>query len=106
MGTETTRPSSAAQCVASVAVAELPVNQWNTLIGILVSKVVDETSTERTRESALEAIGYICQDIAPEVLETQSNQILTAIIYGMRKVIIPFHYLFILIIIIIHEKRK
>lgn len=86
MGTETTRPSSAAQCVASVAVAELPVNQWNTLIGTLVNKVVTETSTERTRESALEAIGYICQDIAPEVLETQSNQILTAIIYGMRKV--------------------
>lgn len=86
LGTETTRPSSAAQCVASVAVAELPVNQWNTLIGILVNKVVTETSTERTRESALEAIGYICQDIPPEVLETQSNQILTAIIYGMRKV--------------------
>lgn len=86
MGTETTRPSSAAQCVASVAVAELPVNQWNTLIGTLVNKVVAENTTERSRESALEAIGYICQDIAREVLETQSNQILTAIIFGMRKV--------------------
>lgn len=29
--------------------------------------------------------GYICQDIAPGVLENQSNQVLTAIIFGMRK---------------------
>lgn len=30
-------------------------------------------------------LGYICQDIAPGVLESQSNQVLTAIIFGMRK---------------------
>lgn len=29
--------------------------------------------------------GYICQDIGAEVLEHESNQILTAIIHGMRK---------------------
>lgn len=29
--------------------------------------------------------GYICQDIAPGVLERQSNRILTAIVFGMRK---------------------
>lgn len=86
LGTENSRPSSAAQCVACVAVTELPVNQWPTLIQTLVDKVVVENTTERSREAALEAIGYICQDISSEVLENQSNQILTAIIYGMRKV--------------------
>lgn len=30
-------------------------------------------------------IGYICQDINSDVLETESNSILTAIIHGMRK---------------------
>lgn len=30
------------------------------------------------------ALGYICQDLDPEVLVEQSNQILTAIIHGMR----------------------
>lgn len=50
-----------------------------------MNKVVIEGSTERSREAALEAIGYICSEISPEVLENQSNQILTAIIYGMRK---------------------
>lgn len=85
LGTENTRPSSAAQCVACVAVTELPVNQWPSLITTLVNKVVLDGTSERTREAALEAIGYICQDISSEVLENQSNQILTAIIYGMRK---------------------
>lgn len=37
------------------------------------------------REATLETIGYVCQDINAEVLEPQSNAILTAIIHGMRK---------------------
>lgn len=85
LGTEASRPSSAAQCVACVAVIELPEHQWQTLITTLVSKVVIDGTSERGREAALEAIGYICQDISSDVLENQSNQILTAIIYGMRK---------------------
>lgn len=85
LGTESTRPSSAAQCVAYVAVAELPVGQWPDLIQKLVDNVVNDKSTEMQREATLEAIGYICQDINSEILEHQSNQILTAIIHGMRK---------------------
>ncbi|KAL9923916.1 importin subunit beta [Glossina fuscipes] len=85
LGTENTRPSCAAQCVAYVAVTELPNNGWGILIQTLVSKVVSESSNEMDREAALEAIGYICQDITNGVLEDQSNQILTAIIHGMRK---------------------
>lgn len=68
-----------------MAVAELPANQWDFLITTLVNKVVQEGNTEVRREAALEAIGYICQDISAEVLEHQSNHILTAIIHGMRK---------------------
>lgn len=86
LGTEQSRPSSAAQCVAYVGVTELPVGEWNFLINALVHNVVDDKSTEWQREATLEAIGYICQDINSEVLEQQSNQILTAIIHGMRKV--------------------
>lgn len=84
IGTEDTRPSSAAQCVAYVAVAELPVGQWNELIPGLVENVVNPASTEMKKEATLEAIGYICQDIDSEVLAEQSNPILTAIIHGMR----------------------
>lgn len=72
LGTENNRPSSAAQCVAYVAVAELPAGQWPDLIGGLVSNVINGTSTEMTKEATLEAIGYICQDIVsnPEYLLT------------------------------------
>ncbi|XP_017005381.1 importin subunit beta [Drosophila takahashii] len=86
LGTENTRPSCAAQCVAYVAVIELPMNRWALLIQTLVNKVVSEGSSEMHREAALEAIGYICQDIRFGVLENQSNDVLTAIIHGMRKV--------------------
>lgn len=105
LGTETIRPSSAAQCVAYMAVAELPVNQWPELIPVLVANVTAANSTEMVREATLEAIGYICQDIVSdcqvhilgshissslylkdaEVLATQSNEILTAIVHGMKR---------------------
>lgn len=63
LGTETYRPSSASQCVAGIACAEIPVNQWPELIPQLVANVTNPNSTEHMKESTLEAIGYICQDI-------------------------------------------
>lgn len=36
------------------------------------------------KEATLEAIGYICQEIDSDVLVNQSNNILTAIVHGMR----------------------
>lgn len=86
LGTETHRPSSASQCVAYIACAELPHQQWPELIGILTQNVTSPTSTEMMKEATLEAIGYLCQDIQePEVLSAQSNEILTAIVHGMKK---------------------
>ncbi|GFR15691.1 importin subunit beta-1 [Trichonephila clavata] len=85
LGTETLRPSSAAQCVAYIAVAELPRGEWPDLIAMLTQNVTNANSTEMTKEATLETIGYICQDIEPEVLVTQSNDILTAIVHGIRK---------------------
>ncbi|XP_034302242.1 importin subunit beta-1 isoform X3 [Magallana gigas] len=85
LGTETIRPSSAAQCVAYVACAELPAGMWPDLIAVLTSNVTNQNSTEMMKEATLEAIGYICQDIDPEILQNQSNEILTAIVHGMKK---------------------
>lgn len=85
LGTETSRPSIAAQCVAAIGAAELPHGGWTDLISILVNSVTNSVSTEMLKEATLEAIGYLCQDIDPDVLQTQSNEILTAIIHGMKK---------------------
>lgn len=68
MGTESGRPSSAAQCIAAVAVAELPAGQWPELIDSLVNNVTAANSTEMLKESSLEAIGYICQDIVSRLM--------------------------------------
>lgn len=84
LGTENNRPSSAAQCVAYIAVAELPANQWNDLILLLIGNVTNPSSTSTTKEATLETIGYICQDIDSDILTTQSNLILTAIINSMK----------------------
>lgn len=102
LGTETTRPSSAAQCVAYIGVIELTVGQWPDLIQTLVNNVAGASlgisnpgdlqqvaggvpSSELLKEASLEAIGYICADIDPLILSTQSNHILTAIVHGMKR---------------------
>ncbi len=63
LGTETMRPSTAAQCVAYIACAELPHGMWPELIQGLTHNVTNPGNTEMMKESSLEAIGYICQDI-------------------------------------------
>jgi importin subunit beta-1 len=50
----------------------------------LVSNVTSAGSSEAMREASLEALGYICQDLAQAVMERSTNQILTAIVHGMR----------------------
>ncbi|CAC5391662.1 KPNB1 [Mytilus coruscus] len=63
LGTETIRPSSAAQCVAYVACTELPHGLWPDLVAALTTNVTNPESTEMMKESTLETIGYICMDI-------------------------------------------
>lgn len=63
LGTETKRPSQAAQCVGYIACAELPKGLWPDCINRLMVNVTDPNATEMLKESSLEAIGYVCQDI-------------------------------------------
>jgi importin subunit beta-1 len=63
LGSETKRPSQAAQCVGYIACAELPRGLWPDCIQRLMMNVTDINATETLKESSLEAIGYICQDI-------------------------------------------
>ncbi|KAG9510742.1 Importin subunit beta, partial [Fragariocoptes setiger] len=85
LGTETTRTSSAAQCVAYIALAELPHKLWPDVINLLCHSVTRENATESLRQAALEAIGYICAEIDPCSVEvSDANLILTAIVHGAR----------------------
>lgn len=49
-----------------------------------MANVTSTESTEMLKESSLEALGYICQDMPTTVMESRANAILTAIIHGMR----------------------
>jgi hypothetical protein len=66
------------------ATVKQDLQQWETLIGTLVVNVTTADSSEAMREASLEALGYICQDLAQAVMERSTNQILTAIVHGMR----------------------
>jgi len=85
LGTEGFRPSAAAQCIQLIAMAELPRGMWPELIGKVVTNVTTPGSTEIMKESSLSAIGYICQDVDSRCLEDKSNDILTAIVHGMKR---------------------
>lgn len=87
LGTEIFRPSSAPQCVAYIAIVELPEQRWPGLIQALTENVSNPNSTPQLRLASLEAIGYICQDIDQSCLQTtDSDSILTAIvIHGMKQ---------------------
>lgn len=63
----------------------MPRGQWRDLIEQLVSNVTTVGKSDNVREASLETLGYICQDIDSNVLIPQSNVILTALVYGMRK---------------------
>jgi importin subunit beta-1 len=63
LGTEKSRPSTAAQCVSRIACIELPRQLWPDVITNLMSNVTNPVSTPHQREASLEALGYICQEI-------------------------------------------
>lgn len=87
LGTEIFRPSSAPQCVAYIAIVELPAQQWPGIIQALAANVTNQNSTPELKLASLEAIGYICQDVDQTCLQTNdSDSILTAIVmHGMRQ---------------------
>lgn len=75
---------NAAQFVAAIAAIELPAGQWTDLISQLLAAIRDQNN-ERLRQSALQAIGYVCESTKSNVLSAQSNEILTAVVHGARK---------------------
>ncbi|KAJ1801465.1 karyopherin Kap95 [Coemansia sp. RSA 2399] len=70
----------AAQAISAITAIELPQGQWSDIIATLLQSV-SSTSTS-LRISSLQTIGFICESIDPEILATQSNTILTAVIQG------------------------
>jgi len=75
---------TASRVIGKIAAIELPRNQWTELIGVLLGNMTSNP-TDNLKQATLEALGYICEDINPSILESRSNEILTAVVQGMRK---------------------
>jgi len=75
---------TSAQVAAAIAIVELPENQWPELIAGLVHNVTS-SDNDHAKESSLETLGFICEEIDPDHLKSQCNQILTAVVSGMRQ---------------------
>ncbi|OLN96544.1 Importin subunit beta-1 [Colletotrichum chlorophyti] len=77
---------AAAQVISSIAAIELPRNQWQDLMSILVKNVSE--GGEHQKQASLTTIGYICESQDTELrtaLIAHSNAILTAVVQGARK---------------------
>lgn len=75
--------TAAAQAVAAIATTELPHGLWRDLIESLMRNIAPERD-EESKRCSLETIGFICEEIDPTVLESHADQIMTAVITGLR----------------------
>lgn len=75
---------TAAQIIGKIARIDLPRNAWNDLVPLLVSNI-KRMSNPHMAEACLQALGYVCEECEPRLLEQASSQILDAIATGMRK---------------------
>lgn len=73
---------TAALVLAAIAHVELPLNLWPELIQTLLGNM--QQQNENLKQSTLEALGYVCEEIDPDILATQSNEILTAVCKGIK----------------------
>lgn len=81
---------AAAQVMGKIGSIEIPVNEWNGLVPMLLSHVTCEDL--RKRQIALVCLGYLCEDLVlltedlsgGQVPDEVSNHILTAVAQGMR----------------------
>jgi importin subunit beta-1 len=74
--------STAAQVCSCIAQIELPRNLWPTLIDVLLQNTTSNNA--QLKKGTLQALGYICEEINPQVVESKSKNILAAITHSMR----------------------
>jgi importin subunit beta-1 len=75
---------TAAQVVAAIASVELPLQYWPDLMKTMLDNVTSSDNAQ-LKQATLTAIGYVCEQIEPHILQPQSGAILTAVVQGARK---------------------
>ncbi|KAG0300028.1 karyopherin beta [Dissophora globulifera] len=85
LGTSDIRAGNvAAQVVAAIAAIELPLGQWEDVIRLMLGNL-QTTDNTNLKQCTLQAIGFVCESIHRDILTSQANNILTAVVQGARK---------------------
>jgi importin subunit beta-1 len=66
--------------VAALAYVQLPLNEWPDLLPFLHQSIVQK---QPSRRAALEALGFICEEVPSACLEGASGEILSAVVQGL-----------------------
>ncbi|PRQ42851.1 putative importin-beta domain, importin subunit beta-1 [Rosa chinensis] len=76
---------TSAQVLAKVASIDVPQKQWPELIGHLLNNMIQRDSSADLKQSTLETLGYVCEEIShPDLQQDEVNSVLTAVIQGMN----------------------
>ena len=77
---------TATQVIAKIASIEIPRREWPDLIGRLLSNMTLPNASAVLKQSTLETLGYVCEEVSPKDLEQdQVNSVLTAVVQGMSQ---------------------
>eukprot|EP01080_Neovahlkampfia_damariscottae_P009376 gene9376-1587_t len=75
-----------AQVLSRLCIIELEKNSWGDVLDELIKNVVNPP-TEYGMESSCLALGYLCEESRADILVAKANDILTALVQGMRSTI-------------------
>lgn len=78
---------TSAQVVAKIAAIELPLNEWQELVGTLLANMGGPNAEQpaQLKQATLETLGFVCEEVSADVLaQEQVNSILTAVVQGMN----------------------
>nr|VDD47000.1 unnamed protein product [Brassica oleracea] len=77
---------TSAQVIAKVASIEVPQKQWPELVGSLLSNMTQQESPAHLKQSTLETLGYVCEEISHhDLVQDEVNSVLTAVVQGMNQ---------------------
>ncbi|XP_010553116.1 PREDICTED: importin subunit beta-1 [Tarenaya hassleriana] len=77
---------TSAQVIAKVASIEIPLKQWPELIGSLLNNMTQQGSPAPLKQSTLETLGYVCEEIShQDLVQDEVNSVLTAVVQGMNQ---------------------
>lgn len=80
---------ASAQVLAKIGGIEIPVNEWDGLVPLLLTHVTNQDP--RARQIALITLGYLCEELVTisevdgvKISDDIANHVLTAVVQGMR----------------------